>query len=452
MNHFNDHAVEAQLLSCVLLDNATIDLAGDQVALDDFAAPAHRIIWEHMCRMRAKGDGVDLLTLRTVLVDAGQLKAIGGDERLTDLLTTVPTVALAEQHARRVADLARRRRTIEAVSQSRVELLDSKVATEEAVERAVERVLAASHSREAGRGPIPISKVVRDIFAEMQKPLAERQGVPTGLHALDQVIQGGMRPGELHVLAGRPGMGKSSIALGIALRAAQARPAQQVLIFSIEMPADDCGKRMLAHEARVPITELRQGELTSMSQRRLGQVAGRVEGLPIHVDETAAISLGAMRAGARRVRAQTGRGLSLIVVDYLQIMTMGERHKNVVHQVGEVSAGLRALAKEMGCPVLALSQLNRECEKRTDKRPQLSDLRDSGAIEQDADVVLFAYRDEVYNPETTDLGIVEIRVAKQRHGTTRTVRAQWQGEFCRVDDIEVGDGEWQPTDYQDHQG
>ena len=292
-------------------------------------------------------------------------------------------------------------------------------------------------AKQRARNPYEhVKDVVLRTFEEINE-MAKRgdtiTGLPTGFDRLDKMTAG-MHPGDLIIVAGRPGMGKTAFALNIAVNACAARK-EAVGVFSLEMPKEQLVRRMLCSEARVDGTRLRTGQLLRDDWPKLASAAGILSELPIWIDDTPAISILELRAKSRRLMSESG--LSLLVIDYLQLMRGGARTASREQEISEISRNLKALAKELEIPVIALSQLNRGVESRgvKDKRPQLSDLRESGAIEQDADTIWFVYRDEVYNKETDEQGVAEIIVGKQRAGPTGTARMRFFNEFTRFDNL-----------------
>jgi replicative DNA helicase len=273
-------------------------------------------------------------------------------------------------------------------------------------------------------------------ISEAGKSGSRISGLTTGFTKLDD-LTAGMHPGQLIIVAGRPGMGKTTFAVGAALNAAHSRMhtgrPSWATIFSLEMSGKDLTERTLASEARIDSQRIRQGKLSADDWPALATAAGALSDMPVSIDDTESLSLVELRSKARRIHSE--RGLCLLVVDYLQLMRSGSKNESREQEISEISRGLKALAKELEIPIIALSQLNRAVENRADKRPQLSDLRESGAIEQDADTIWFVYRDEKYNPQSADLGIAEIIVGKQRAGATGTVRLRFTGEYTRFDNL-----------------
>lgn len=438
----NDAAAEHDLLGAALLmPSEVLDVCADIVQPGDFYARRNEVVWAALLDMHSRGLGVDVTTLRGHLADAGRLADAGGDDAVLSLASNVPSAYLAEQHAKRVADMSARRRMIQAAWAASNAAYDTSTTTDDALDIAESAVLEAAQKRDHGGGPTHIRDGMREVGESIADIAANgpRMGVSTGLPELDKRL-GGMHPGQLLVLAGRPGMGKSAIGLGLALHVAKQHQDGAAVVFSLEMSREECFRRVASHAARVRGSALRDGQFIREELVRFTREIDTLKRLPFYVDDTEEITLSQIRSRCRRVKARHG-SVSLVVVDYIQLMGTTDKRAKREEQVSGFSRGLKSLAKHLKCPVLALAQVNRDCEKRPNKRPQSSDLRESGAIEQDADAILFCYRDEVYNPATDDQGIVEIIATKVRSGTPGTVRAAWSGEYGRVTPLQRG-GEW----------
>jgi replicative DNA helicase len=427
---------EKAVLGGILLENEAMNVVMEKLGAEDFYSEANKIVFDCMAALFRRAQPVDSITLRAELVGRGKLQAVGGDEYLLSLTDTIPTVTNIEAHARIVREKAVVRNLItachEIAARGYAEYGDMEEFLDEA-ERAVFDV-----AKERLRHPYQhIKDVILGTFKSINEA-AERgesiTGLPTGFTGLDRKTAG-LHPGELLIVAGRPGMGKTAFALNIAVNATVQRK-KTVAIFSLEMSKDELVRRMLASEARVDGTRIRTGQIARDDWPKLANAAGVLSELPIWVDDTPALSLMELRAKARRLNAE--HGLGLIVVDYLQLMRSGGRHDSREQEISEISRSLKALSKELSVPVIALSQLNRGVESRGgDKRPQLADLRESGAIEQDADVILFIYREEVYNREIDPAmrGVAEVIIGKQRAGPTGTIRCRFAGEWTRFDNL-----------------
>ena len=438
----NDLSAERAVLGGILLENEALNVVLElPLTAEDFYSDAHARIFEAMAALFAAGQPVDTVTLRERLATGNRLHAIGGDEYLLGLTNTIPTVSNIEAHGRIVREKAVIRRMIQACHETAAKGYGDYGSMEEFLDEAERSIFAVAKHRL--RTPYEhITDVVVRTFEQITKAAELKQhitGLPTGFERLDKMTAG-MHPGDLIIIAGRPGMGKTAFALNVALNACRARKASSV-VFSLEMPKEQLANRLLCSEARVDAGKLRTGYLGRDDWPKLTQAAGTLSDLPIWLDDTPGLTLMELRAKTRRLKAE--HGLGLIVIDYLQLMRAGIKTDSREQEISEISRSLKGMAKELELPVVALSQLNRGVESRgnKDKRPQLSDLRESGAIEQDADTIMFIYRDEVYNPESTDKGLAEIIVGKQRAGPTGTVKCLFQREFTRFDNLDDSHGE-----------
>jgi len=444
----HDLEAERSVIAGVLLDSDAFDLVVDIVAAVDFYAHRHQIIWQCIAAMRARGESVDPTTLRGALVDAGQLERAGGDEAVLALTDTIPTVAHIEDHARRVRDKARVRRMITETRRIASEGYETEDA-QAYLEGAEAAVFDAASDRAIEGGPVAMREVIIDAYGRMDE--ARKHGAPiiglrTGLSGLDNKTNG-LHGGQLWVVGGRPGMGKSAFARGITdLIGSQGDP---VVVFSLEMRRREWAQRQIAAHARINHGAIRTAQIGEHDWARVTASAGQISEWPIFIDETPALSVLQMRSRARRIKAR--HGLALIVVDYLQLARPAGECGNREQEIADVSRNLKGLAKELDVPVIALAQLNREVERQRDKRPTLAALRESGQVEQDADVILFLYRDELYNPgDPSNQGIAEVIIGKQRSGPIGTVRARFFAEYLRFDDLAEDDyPEPDPRDFQE---
>lgn len=433
----NDLEAERAVLGGVLLENDALNVVSEiPLVADDFYSDAHARIYEAMLELFAAGQPVDTVTLRERLATARRLPSVGGDEYLLGLTNTIPTVANIAAHARIVREKAVVRRLIAACHETAAKGYGDYGSMEEFLDEAERSVLDVAKHRL--RSPYEhINDVVVRSF-ELITKAAERKenitGLPSGFGDLDRYTAG-MHKGDLIIVAGRPGMGKTAFALCVAMNACMVR-REPVVFFSLEMPKEQLANRLLCSEARVDAGKLRTGNLSRDDWPRLAGAAGTLSELPIWLDDTPGMTLMELRAKTRRLKSE--HGLSLIVIDYLQLMRSGVRNDSREQEISEISRSLKALAKELELPIIALSQLNRGVESRgnKDKRPQISDLRESGAIEQDADTIIFIYRDEVYNPESPDKGVAEIIIGKQRAGPTGIVRCAFRREYTRFENLE----------------
>ncbi len=432
------HNLEAEMsvLGSVLVDSSVLERLEGLISAESFYKASHQKIWRAMEALAASGEPVDLVTLSEALRREGVLDEVGGLAYLVGLSEQTPTAAYAEHYARIVAEKAVLRRLIAAAGEVMKLAYDEAGSVEEILDEAGRKILEVQtdgHRREFSE----MRDLVHETFEHINE-LYEHQGMPsgvrTGFKELDQMV-GGLEPGSLNIIAARPSMGKTAFALTIAQHVAL-KDGVPVGIFSLEMPAVQLVTRMITAEARIDMNRLRQGQLSERDFQRIVDVAGRLAEAPIYVDDTPDLSLLELRARARRLRTQ--HKLGLIIVDYLQLMSGAAgsgKSENRQQEIAAISRGLKGLARELEVPVVALSQLSRAVEGRPNKRPMLSDLRESGSIEQDADLVLFIYRDEYYNPHSDKAGIAEIIIGKQRNGPTGTVELQFHAAHVRFNDL-----------------
>ena len=427
------------MLGGILLENQAMNIVVETLSIDDFYSEANAKIFEAMTELSRRGQPVDHVTLREVLVHSGKLASIGGDEYLLSLSNTIPSVSNIQAHAQIIREKSVIRALILACHEVVSRGYGDYGPIDEYLDQSESAIFAVG--RERARNPYEhVKDVVMRTFQEIHETANRGEaitGLPTGYKQLDKMTAG-MHSGDLIIVAGRPGMGKTSFALNVAHHACK-KSGSAVAVFSLEMPKGQLVRRLLGSEARVDGNRIRTGQLQKDDWPKLADAAGTLSEMPIWVDDTPAISMIELRAKARRLKSEVG--LSLIVVDYLQLMRSGSRNDSREQEISEISRSLKALAKELEMPVMALSQLNRGVESRgvKDKRPQLSDLRESGAIEQDADTIWFIYRDEVYNQDSDDRGIAEIIVGKQRSGPTGTCRVRFFSEYTRFDDLAESD-------------
>ena len=440
---------EASILGGVLLRNDVLTQL-DTLEVDDFYDPRHKAVFGAMRNLEATAKPIDLVTLEVELDKVGKLDAIGGVAFLGELALRVPTTENVAHYAEIVSDKHSARKLMLATSEISAKGYEDYGDIKDYLDDAEAKIFEVTQRKEK-TGPERMKELVKKVFSSLDERFNSPDGitgVPTGFTDLD-VRTAGLQPTELIILAARPAMGKTSFAMSLAQNAA-VTGNWPVLVFSLEMSSTQLAERMLCSEARVDSSALRRGQLQRQDMTNLTYAAGTLSRAPILIDDTPALSLRELRARARRFRSTRelfdGPGgkkkTGLIVIDYLQLMRGSAQAAKASREqeISEISRGLKSLAKELGCPVLALSQLNRSLESRTDKRPQLSDLRESGAIEQDADLILFIYRDEVYNKETEAKGIAEIILGKNRHGATGTVETRFEGRFTRFENLAHRDG------------
>jgi replicative DNA helicase len=435
------HSVEAEqaVLGGLLLDNSAWERIGDLLREEDFYRYDHRLIYRHIVGLLEANKPADVVTVAEALENAGELATVGGLAYLAALAQNTPSAANIRRYAEIVRDRAIMRSLVEVGTaiadsaynpggRSASELLDE-------AEAKVFHIAEMGNRGKQGFSEIQplLTQVVERIDLLFQRDNAsEVTGIPTGYTDLDRMTSG-LQPGDLIIIAGRPSMGKTAFSLNIAEHVAL-ETRLPVAVFSMEMAGTQLVMRMIGSVGRLDQHRVRTGRLMDEDWQRLTYAVGKLNDAPIYIDETAALSALELRARARRLHRQCGR-LGLIVIDYLQLMSGSNQGENRATEISEISRSLKALAKELDVPVIALSQLNRSLESRPNKRPVMSDLRESGAIEQDADLILFIYRDEVYNPETPDKGIAEIIIGKQRNGPIGTVKLTFLGEYTRFENL-----------------
>jgi replicative DNA helicase len=440
---------EASVLGGVLLRNDVLTQL-DTLEVDDFYDPRHKAVFGAMRNLEATSKPIDLVTLEVELEKVGKLDAIGGVAFLGELALRVPTPENVQHYAEIVSDKHAARKLMLATSEISARGYEDYGDVRDYLDDAEAKIFEVTQRKEKS-GPERMKDLVKKVFGSLDERFNSPDGitgVPTGFNDFDTKTAG-LQPTELIILAARPAMGKTSFAMSLAQNAAVSG-SWPVLVFSLEMSSTQLAERMLCSEARVDSQALRRGQLQRQDMTNLTYAAGTLSRAPILIDDTPALSLRELRARARRFRSTKelfdGPGgkkkTGLIVIDYLQLMRGSAQAAKASREqeISEISRGLKSLAKELECPVLALSQLNRSLESRTDKRPQLSDLRESGAIEQDADLIIFIYRDEVYNKETEAKGIAEIILGKNRHGPTGTVETRFEGRFTRFENLSHRDG------------
>lgn len=433
---------ESSLLGALLIDSDAIIKIADSLTALDFFEVRHQRIYEAVMRLYEKRDAIDVLTLSNDLKNSGYLAMIGGPAYLTELTNFVPTAAHVEQYAAIVAQKALRRRLISA-SQEIIGLgYDESKELRELIEEAEMRLFEVSQQH-VKQSVVSLETILAESFDrldDLHKDKQKIRGIPTGFRDLDKVLAGFQRS-DLVILAARPSMGKTALALNFAHNiAVQAK--QPVLIFSLEMSKEQLVDRLLSMESGVDAWALRTGNLTDADFEKIGQAMGTLSEAPMYIDDSPGITVSDLRTKARREAHQ--HPLGLIVVDYLQLMSGGGRYAsegNRVQEISEISRGLKGVARELNVPVLALSQLSRSVENRSPQIPQLSDLRESGSIEQDADVVAFIYREEYYNPETDRKKITDIFIKKHRNGPTGGIELYFDNEKQKFRSLDTMHGD-----------
>ncbi len=435
------HSIEAEqsVLGGLMLDNEAADRIGDLVGVDDFYADAHRLIFGAATRLIAGGRPADVVTVAEALDSTQKLDYVGGLNYLGALVQNVPTAA----NIRHYAAIVRERSILRQLAATAGEIADAAYhpmgrSAREVLDVAEAKVLHIAEQGSRGQQTYTeISKLLAGVVERIEELYnrddpSDVTGVATGYADLDR-LTAGLQPGDLVIIAGRPSMGKTSLSLNIGEHVALALK-KPVAIFSMEMGATQLAMRLIGSVGKLPAQHLRTGRLQPEDWEKLSAALGRLNEAAILIDDTAALSAIEVRARARRMQKQYG-SLGLVIVDYLQLMQATSTGENRATEISEISRSMKALAKELKVPVVALSQLNRSLEQRPNKRPVMSDLRESGAIEQDADVILFIYRDEVYNPDTQDKGVAEIIIAKQRNGPIGMIPLTFIGEYTRFENL-----------------
>lgn len=431
----HDLRAEAALLGAILLDNEVLYRAVSLVQTEFFYRQSHREIFTAMKELGEADQPIDTVTLSEHLKGVDRLKQAGGVPYLVELSNETPLTSNVERYAEIVAEKHLVRSIITASKATMNQGLGDPADVDDFVEAAQRRILEVTSERSTSR-TLTIREVIGETFKHIEL-LYERKeqitGVPTGFVDLDSKLTG-LQPSDLIILAARPSMGKTALAVNMVVNAAL-KSTVPAVIFSLEMSSRQLAMRMLCTHARVSMGELKTGQLTEADWAKLIKAVGALSESRIYVDETPALTIMDLRARCRRLKRE--RGLGLVAVDYLQLMRSSElaARRGREQEISEISRGLKALAKELDVPVIGVSQLNRGVESRTDKRPLMSDLRESGAIEQDADVVMFLYRDEYYNKETDKPGLAEVIIAKQRNGPTGTVELKFTGRYTRFDNF-----------------
>ena len=428
------HNLEAEMsvLGAILISDRTLYalVIEEGLKAEDFYRERHRLIYESMLTLYREGEPIDVLTVTEHLKQRGVLAEVGGAEAVDALAGAVPSVANARRYAQIVRENALMRRLLTTTYEIQASVLEHRAAPRDLVELAEKRMLEVAHDdRRADFRRI--EEILYDELAKMQRLSAEGTaltGTPSGFKDLDE-ITGGFQPGNLIILAARPSMGKSALVTNIAENAAidHERP---VALFSLEMSEAELAQRFVASQGRIFGDKLRKGRVPESEWPRILEASQKLARAPLYVDDSSDIGILDIRAKARRLHAQAPDGLGLIIVDYLQLMRPDAGTDNRVEQVGAMSRGLKILARELDVPVIALSQLSRAVEQRHDKKPILSDLRESGQIEQDADLVMFIYRDEYYAKEESEAqGLAEILIAKHRNGALGDVTLTFRKEY-----------------------
>jgi replicative DNA helicase len=435
------HSLDAEksVLGAILIQNEAFNHAAELIDSRDFFRDAHRRIFDSMVVLSERNHAIDFITLKEELSRTGQLDEVGGPAYIASLADGVPRSANVEYYARIVKEKSTLRSLIHSANKILAEAYDAEQEPDLLLDEAERAIFAIAEDR-IRAGFVPLRDLVQGSFATIEKLQQSKgaiTGVPSGFHDLDEMTTG-FHPGDLVVVAARPSMGKTSFVLNIAQHVGT-HTSMTVGFFSLEMSKEQLFMRLLTSEARIDAHRFRSGFLNEKDYGRLSHALGTLAEARVFIDDSASIGVLEMRAKARRLKAE--HGLDLLIIDYLQLMQGRGRFESRQQEVSAISRSLKGLAKELSCPIIALSQLSRAPEGRTDHRPQLSDLRESGAIEQDADVVCFIYRPEVYDKEQTnpeDQGVAEIIIGKQRNGPIGAVKLSFLNQFTRFENYAAG--------------
>jgi replicative DNA helicase len=435
-------AVEAEqsVLGAMMLSKDAIADAIEVVRPGDFYRPAHQLVFDAVLDLYGRGEPADPITVSAELTRAGQLVRAGGANSLHTLVNAVPTAANAGYYAQIVAERATLRRLVTAgtrIVQMGYDTASGSANIVGSVDDVVDRAQAEIYDvteRRTSEDYVHIESLLQSTLDEIDKISATGgigTGIPTGFHQLDEITNG-LHPGQMITVAGRPGSGKSTIALDIA-RSAAVKHGKPTVIFSLEMGKLEIMMRLFSAEAGVALQNMRSGHMSDQDWTRLARRSSELAEAPLYIDDSPNLTMMEIRSKARRLRQR--QDIQLIVIDYLQLMSSGKRVESRQQEVSEFSRSIKLLAKELDVPVLALSQLNRGPEQRTDKKPLLADLRESGSIEQDSDMVLLVHRPDLYEPETERAGEADLIIAKHRNGPTATIAVAFQGRYSRFADM-----------------
>jgi replicative DNA helicase len=431
------HSIEAEqsVLGSMIIDKVAIGEAIEVLKPDDFYRDTHKTIYEAIVDLYQKDSAVDIVTLSEKLKANNQLDLVGGITYVTELSGSVITTSNVSSYIGIVKDKSTLRRLIRASNEIIDESYNNQDSVEDIVGIAEKKIFDIASNRETSDFEA-MSAVLERGFNEIEKLFINKgmtTGVPSGFNDLDAKTSG-FQKGDMVLIAARPSMGKTTFALNIAENAAL-RSGKRVAIFSLEMSKEQLAYKLLCSEAHVDMLRLRTGNLDERDWENLARASGPLGSSKIFIDDTAGITVMEMRSKCRRLKIE--HGIDLIIIDYLQLMAGSKGNESRQQEVSEISRSIKAIAKEMQCPVIALSQLSRAPEQRADHRPMLSDLRESGSIEQDADLVMFLYRDEYYDKETEDKNMAECIIAKQRNGPVGTIKLAWLGQYSKFGNLDL---------------
>ena len=431
------HDIEAEqaILGSMLTDKDAVMAALEVLKEDAFYREDNKLIFSAMTSLYAKNEPIDIITVKAELAEMGALDRVGGLEYLVELPERVPTTANVERYVKIVDEKAMLRRLIASANELVSLGYDESENVDNIMDMAEKKIFDLA-SKKNTKGYAVMKDILVESFAELERLYNQKgnvTGISTGFYDLDNVTAG-LHNSDLLIVAARPAMGKSAFAINLAANAAILSKVP-VVIFNLEMSKEQIGNRILCSEALVDSNKIRTGQLEDDDWVKLAQTLGRMSDAPIYIDDTPGISVMEIRAKCRKLKLE--KNIGLIVIDYLQLISgSGKKNTSREQEISEISRSLKILAKELNVPVIALSQLSRTAEKRDDKRPMLSDLRESGAIEQDADIVMFLYRDDYYNPDTEKKNVAEVILAKHRGGSTGTVELAWLPSYTKFANLE----------------
>lgn len=445
------YSLEAEqcLLGALLLDNKGWDKIVGTISEQDFYFPEHQQIFRSMLAAISSNSAFDIITISQELDNLKELKKVGGIGYLGEMARGVPNAANIRSYAEIVRENALVRELIVTCNEiSDASWQRGERSSKELLDEAERRIFKIAEDRVKQGGPANVNELLSKAVAKLDELVsndAAITGLTTGFKELDEMTFG-LQKADLVIVAGRPSMGKTSFAMNL-VESVLLKEQLPVLVFSLEMPSESLMLRTFASLGRINQSDIRSGKIDAQNWPRITSTVQQLKNTSLYIDDTAGLTTLELRARARRVaREQKGKGIGMIMVDYLQLMQGGVNStENRAMEISEISRTLKSIAKEFDCPVIALSQLNRSLEQRTDKRPVMSDLRESGAIEQDADLILFIYRDEVYKEDTQDKGLAEIIIAKQRNGPIGKLKLKFLGQYCRFEDLDFSS---QGADYE----
>jgi len=430
------HNLEAEkaVIGCILQDNKALAASAEIVKPEDFYFDANREIYSISMELFNENTPVDMVTVSDRLTRYDKLDAVGGITYLTSLAMSITTTENVVYYAKIIKEKAVLRKLSKTATAINSIAMAQDSETEKVLERATQMIIDVASDRDKS-DIVPVSEIIMETYQEMVENASNPDkltGIATGFDELNRRC-GGFHGGEFILIAGRPGMGKSSFAVNIAENVAIA-DGKTVAIFNLEMPKESILKRILCSQALIDANKIVTGKIEGDDWARIGRILDKLAAAPLYIDDSSVVTVSEIRAKCQRLK-QT-KGLAMVVIDYLQLMQGSGRSESRQQEISDISRSLKIMAKELGVPVIALSQLSRASESRQDKRPMLSDIRESGAIEQDADMVIFLYRDEYYHKDTEDKGLAEVIIAKHRAGETGTFKLGWKGQYTKFINVE----------------